>query len=112
VGALRLSDADPRERHRGVSHHALTAFGRVAMASADLVVPAGLEPGLARAVADDLAPLGGRHRIVTVQVEGLDSALRSLPVTLSTMGRGLDEDYAYFAAAAAAGRHAATLRPA
>ncbi len=47
VGALRLSDADPRERHRGVSHHALTAFGRVAMAPADLVVPAGLEPALA-----------------------------------------------------------------
>jgi hypothetical protein len=111
VGALRLSAADPRERHRGVSHHALTAFGRVAMAPADLVVPAGLEPALARAVADDLAPLGGRHRIVTVQVDGLDAALRSLPVALSTMGRGLDEDYAYFLAAAAAGRHAGTLRP-
>src|SRR5439155_7595572 len=69
VGALRLSDADPRERHRGVSHHALTAFGRVAMAPADLVVPAALEPALARAVADDLAPLGGRHRLVTVQVD-------------------------------------------
>ena len=110
VGALRLSDADPRERHRGVSHHALTAFGRVAMAPADLVVPAGLEPALARAVADDLAPLGGRHRIVTVQVDGLDAALRGLPVALSTMGRGLDEDHAYFLAAAAAGRHAATLR--
>ncbi|HEY9472981.1 MAG TPA: DUF3866 family protein, partial [Mycobacteriales bacterium] len=40
VGALRLSDADPRERHRGVSHHALTAFGRVALAAADLPVPA------------------------------------------------------------------------
>jgi Protein of unknown function (DUF3866) len=109
VGALRLSDADPRERHRGVSHHALTAFGRVAMAPADLVVPAGLEPALARAVADDLAPLGGRHRIITVQVEGLDAALRSLPVALSTMGRGLDEDYAYFVAAAAAGRHAVAI---
>jgi hypothetical protein len=109
VGALRLSDADPRERHRGVSHHALTAFGRVAMASADLVVPAGLEPALARAVADDLAPLGGRHRIVTVRVDGLDAALRSLPVALSTMGRGLDEDYAYFVAAAAAGRHAVAI---
>jgi hypothetical protein len=33
--------ADPRPRHRGVSHHSLTAYGRVALARADLVVPAG-----------------------------------------------------------------------
>ncbi|HEY7046329.1 MAG TPA: DUF3866 family protein [Jatrophihabitantaceae bacterium] len=109
VGALRLSDADPRERHRGVSHHALTAFGRVALAAADLVVPAGLDAVLARTVADDLAPLGARHRIVMVPVDGLDAALRALPLRLSTMGRDLDEDHAYFLAAAAAGRHAAAL---
>jgi hypothetical protein len=35
--------------------------------------------------------------------------LRGCPVRLSTMGRGLEEDLAYFLAAAAAGRHAATL---
>jgi Protein of unknown function (DUF3866) len=109
VGALRMSDADERERHRGVSHHALTAFGRVALVAADLVVPDSLAPPMARAVAADLRPLAGRHRVVTVGVDGLDGALRRVPVTLSTMGRGLDEDYAYFLAAAAAGRHAAAL---
>jgi hypothetical protein len=109
VGAVRLSDADPRERHRGVSHHALTAFGRVALAPADLVVPDGLSEQLTAAVAADLAPLAGRHRIVTVSIDGLDAALRALPVKLSTMGRSLDEDSAYFLAAAAAGRHAAAL---
>ena len=30
VAALRISFADPRERHRGVSHHSLTALERVA----------------------------------------------------------------------------------
>jgi Protein of unknown function (DUF3866) len=109
VGALRLSDADPRERHRGVSHHAITAFGRVALVGADLVVPAGLPAELAQAVASDLAPLARRHRIVTVATDGLDAALRGGPVQLSTMGRGLDEDRAYFLAAAAAGRYAASL---
>ena len=34
VASLRVSDADPRERHRGVSHHSLTAYGRVALARA------------------------------------------------------------------------------
>ncbi|MEV0429238.1 DUF3866 family protein [Micromonospora sp. NPDC050495] len=109
VGSLRLSAADPRPRHRGVSHHSLTAYGRVALAPADLVVPDNLDPALAEEVAAALAPLAGRHRIVTVPTDGLDAALRASPVGLSTMGRGLDADHAYFLAAAAAGRHAAAL---
>ena len=44
-----------------------------------------------------------------MSTDGLDGALRGCPVPLSTMGRGLDEDLAYFLAAAAAGRHAAAL---
>jgi hypothetical protein len=109
VGALRISAADARHRHRGVSHHSLTAYGRVALAPADLVVPAGLDPLLRKEVEAALAPLADRHRIVAVDCAGLDAALRASPVRLSTMGRGLDEDYAYFLAAAAAGRHAAAL---
>ena len=109
VGSLRISAADPRPRHQGVSHHSLTAYGRVALAAADLVVPAGLAPDLAGRVRAALAPLAVRHRIVEVDVTGLDEALAAVPVPLSTMGRGLAEDRAYFLAAAAAGRHAAAL---
>jgi hypothetical protein len=109
VGSLRISAADPRPRHRGVSHHSLTAYGRVALVPADLVVPCGLDAALRAAVDAALAPLADRHRIVAVDTAGLDAALRALPVTLSTMGRDLDADHAYFLAAAAAGRHAATL---
>ncbi len=110
IGSLRISAADPRPRHRGVSHHSLTAYGRVALASADLVVPEPLEPDLAAQVDSDLAGLAeGRHRIVRVPTDGLLEALTALPVKLSTMGRGLDEEAAYFLAAAAAGRHAASF---
>jgi hypothetical protein len=109
VASLRLSDADPRERHRGISHHSRTAYGRVALAAADVVVPAALPEPLASDVERDLAEFGGRHRVVRVPVAGLEQALRASPVPLSTMGRGLDEDVAYFLAAAAAGRHAAAL---
>lgn len=108
VGALRISDADARERHRGVSHHSTTAFGQVALAPVDVVVPETLAPALAARVRADLAAARLR-RIVHTPTDGLDEALRSLPVPLSTMGRGLDEDYAYFLSAAAAGRHAARL---
>jgi hypothetical protein len=54
-------------------------------------------------------PLAERHRLVQVSVDGLSEALAASPVALSTMGRGLAADPAYFLAAAAAGRHAAGL---
>lgn len=112
VASLRVSEADERERHRGISHHSLTAYGRVAMASA--VVPVPLLGGAfgervlrqARALAADS---GGRLRLHEVEVSGLVDALASSPVRLSTMGRGLDQDEASFVTAAAAGRFAATL---
>lgn len=110
VAALRVSEADSRERHRGVSHHSLTAYGRVALAPGDVVVPELPGPFGQRLVAAAEA-LGARHTLVRVRTEGLYEALRALPAPLSTMGRGLDEDPAYFLSAAAAGRHAATLLP-
>jgi hypothetical protein len=73
------------------------------------VIPEGLPTVLSAAVDDAVAPLAARHRLHRVPPGGLDEALRTSPVTLSTMGRTLDEDHAYFLAAAAAGRHAATL---
>ena len=110
VASLRVSDADPRERHRGVSHHSLTAYGRVALAAADVVL-ADLPGPFGEQVQAVAASLRGRHRLVTVPLDGLDEALAASPVRLSTMGRSLDEDRAYFRTAAAAGRHAAELLP-
>ena len=108
VAALRVSEADPRDRHRGVSHHSMTAYGRVALAAADVVLP-DLPGEFGALVAAQAAPLGQRHRLVRVPADGLDEALRSCPVPLSSMGRGLADDPAYFLAAAAAGRHAVSL---
>jgi hypothetical protein len=115
VGTLRISGADSRERHRGVSHHSLTAYGRVALCPADIAVPDLSDDGspamdeLVEAVAANLQQLSSRHRLVTVNLSGLRTVLAASPIQLSSMGRGLDDDPAYFLAAAAAGRHAATL---
>ncbi|MEP6463855.1 MAG: DUF3866 family protein [Frankiaceae bacterium] len=103
VASLRISGADARTRHRGISHHSRTAYGRVALAAADVAVPD--LPGIAEA-ARSLSP---PHRLVEVGLDGLEDALRAAPVPLHTMGRDYDGDPAYFLAAAAAGRHAATL---
>jgi hypothetical protein len=110
VASLRVSEADARQRHRGISHHSLTAYGRVALARADVVVP-DLPGEFGASVIEAAKPLAARHTLTTVSVEGLREVLAACPVPLSTMGRRLDEDLAYFLAAAAAGRHAATLVP-
>ncbi|WP_090031002.1 DUF3866 family protein [Cellulomonas marina] len=119
VAALRVSGADARERHLGVSHHSLTAYGRVALVPCDVVVPVlddGAEHALAalgarvREQAGRLVAPAGRHRAVEVPVGDAELAvLREVPVGLSTMGRGLDADPAAFLASAAAGLHAASL---
>jgi hypothetical protein len=108
VAALRISDSDPRDRHRGISHHSLTSLGRVAMAPADVVVPA-YDGSLGDEVRDAAAPLSPPHRLVSVETDGLLAAVRDAPVRVATMGRSLDEDASYFIACAAAGKHAGTL---
>src|SRR5262249_34804534 len=70
VASLRISEADPRPRHRGISHHSLTSYGRVALARADVVVPE-LPGELGRQVTAQAAPLGERHRLVPVPVDRL-----------------------------------------
>jgi hypothetical protein len=102
IAVLRMSEVDPRPRHRGVSHHSTTAYGRVALAPADVVVPSSYAT-----LVDPTA--FGRHAVVEVDDTGLLDALRRSPAELSTMGRGLEEDPVAFVAAAAAGRHAAGL---
>src|SRR5215218_8418319 len=111
IGALRISDADPRTRHRGVSHHSLTAFGRVALVGVTLVAPRGLSSELGGQVDEDLAGQPPRNPVVWVDTDGLDDALVLSPVPLRTMGRGYPEERAFFLAAAAAGRYAALRVP-
>ena len=106
VASLRISFADARERHRGVSHHALTALSRIALAPALVAVPR-LGDEQQRHVDDDLERAGVWRRHERRDVEcGLPDMLG---VPLRTMGRGPADDPAFFLAAAAAGYVAAEL---
>lgn len=117
IAALRVSTTDARARHVGVSHHSLTAVGRVALAPADVVMPVvgddvavpGGADALRAALAEARGALAaGRHTLVDVTADAaLLRALRTSPVHLSTMGRDLDADPWPFLTAAAAGVHAA-----
>lgn len=100
IVALRMSQADPRERHRGVDAHASSALA-IALLPADVPVPIGHVP-----------EFRGRHRIVEVDCDGVLEEIakaESLGVEARVMGRGPDEDALFFLAAGAAGYHAAML---
>ncbi len=93
----RLSEADPRPRHRGVSHHTATVLGLL-LDGVEVPVPDGADAE--GAVLRTLA--GERHRVRShgADVDGYASS--GLPTR--TMGRGIEEDRIFFAAALAAGR--------
>jgi uncharacterized protein DUF3866 len=94
VLAARISEADERERHRGVSHHTRTAL-ELCLGEVRVPWPRGLQ-----------APdwLAQREE---VDVDDWRDACRGL--TLRHMGRGPDDDPWFFAAAFAAGRLARGL---
>ncbi|HEV2756179.1 MAG TPA: DUF3866 family protein [Actinomycetota bacterium] len=107
VACLRVSFADERERHRGVSHHTLTALRLAAREPADVAVP---DLGAAtEEIVEQLAELPVRHRLHLVDPAPGMEALRRSGVAVSSMGRGLDEVPETFAAAVAAGTYAAGL---
>lgn len=104
VAALRVSFADPRPRHRGVSHHSLTILQHVAMVEANVAVPT-LEAPERHEVWSALreAGLENKHRLVEVLGWPAVHALEERGVEVTSMGRGLEEDPIFFLAAGGAG---------
>ncbi|HEY2053938.1 MAG TPA: DUF3866 family protein [Solirubrobacterales bacterium] len=92
----RLSSGDPRERHRGLSHHTATVLGLL-LAPVTVAIPEGA-PELASAIS---AASVGLHRVEPVPVDLDGYAASGLPTT--TMGRGLEDDPLFFEAPLAAG---------
>jgi hypothetical protein len=93
VLALRISERDPRDRQRGLSHHSSAVLS--------------LRDGGYRVAWPKGCPLGPPPEADEVDVTDWEEACAGLP--LSHMGRGPEEDPWFFAAAFAAGRLAAEL---
>jgi hypothetical protein len=89
----RLSAADPRERHRGLSHHTRTVLDLL-LAPVDVAIPEG-ETEVASSLEDS------KHRIHLAQPDLDGYAASGLPTI--TMGRTLEDDPLFFAAPLAAG---------
>jgi len=113
----RLSFADPRERHRGLSHHVLTVLRDVAWCDLELPLPASLRPEEKELVLAQwsAARLPSRCRLrwlAGVDAAAVEEALAEFPGRVLTMGRGPAEDPAYFAGVCAAAQLALEYVPA
>ncbi|MEW6724362.1 MAG: DUF3866 family protein [Bacillota bacterium] len=102
----RIGCSDARRRHRGLSHHTLTALTLVALAPAEVVLP---DPLTAVDAAQLRQLQEAGHRLIWRQVDNCLDLCREWKVELKTMGRGFDQEPELFRAAAAAGIHAAEL---
>jgi hypothetical protein len=101
VACLRYSEADPRPRHQGVSHHSLTALR---LASRRALVPLPEGPFEARARRQlRAAGLDERHDVCTVATPDVAGLLQDLGLVVETMGRSPADDPGFFALAGAAG---------
>lgn len=108
IAALRVSFADHRERHQGVSHHSRTALGLVARSRAEVPVPL-LGDEQEDRIRDDLKSSGieERHDLISVDPGDVIEMLRRHGMAVSSMGRPAATDPALHACAAAAGIRAA-----
>jgi hypothetical protein len=109
IACLRISFADERPRHQGLSHHSATALRIAARERALVAVPRLADPEQHRRLHDDLRAAGidQRHDLVDVDAPDAIALLRSHDLQVVSMGRPAAADPALFQAAAAAGALAA-----
>lgn len=98
VALVRMSEADKRPRHFGISHHTMTVLQDLAHPGCVVPLPERL------AERDDcLSVVKERHNLVFVNTEELFSTMLESGLELSTMGRTPHEDALFFHAALAGG---------
>lgn len=106
----RISFADSRARHYGLSHHSHTVLTKVALTSANVVFPhlseeksAYLEQQIKNSNIDE------KHNIVWENGEiGFEKLFKS-NIKVSTMGRSIHEEKEFFLTACAAGMYGAKI---
>lgn len=104
VAIPRISFADARERHRGISHHTRTALGSIALTRATVTLPK-LEADQLQLLLQQAEDSGvsAKHDIAIVDAQATLEALASYNIKVTTMGRNVQQDKEFFLSAGAAG---------
>ncbi len=110
IAIARISYADPRPRHQGLSHHTLTSLGLVALTKCTLALPM-IDQMRLNVIQEQLAhsPIFYRHKVRILDGTPGIMELQEKDVRMSSMGRSYEQDSEFFLSAAAAGALAAEM---
>lgn len=110
IAIPRISFADARKRHFGLSHHTRTALGKVALTGCTVPIPF-LSGGKKTVLYSQLKESGilEKHRVLEVDTRQIGHIMESFDLSVTTMGRSYIDDPEFFETAGAAGAYAAGL---
>ncbi|AOT68135.1 DUF3866 family protein [Geosporobacter ferrireducens] len=103
IAIPRISFADARERHHGLSHHSITVLEKIVKTKVYLGIPS-FEQQKKEILCNQITTAGiqEKHTLQWIEPEALYNILKNSKLKFSTMGRGLEEDREFFITAAAA----------
>lgn len=110
IAVPRISFADPRERHQGISHHSRTVLGELTLVRCRVAIPQ-LEEGKMWIIRDQLSVTGiaDKHLVSYHSIEQVSDILGQSHLPLKTMGRNYAEDAEFFLTAGLAGQYATKI---
>ena len=111
IAVPRISFADPRERHRGLSHHTMTVLSEVCQVRVHLPLPLLKEEQAG--VLERQVKAGGlqeRHNVAYCDGHVVDEAFERYLLKTTTMGRSKDQDYEFFLALGATAEFFHTMK--
>ncbi len=93
----RLSFADKRERHKGISHHTMTILSKITNTRTNIVLPL-LEKNEADFINSQInaSNINNRHSIIFENGNDVLNALNHYNLDIKTMGRGYYDDETFF----------------
>lgn len=110
IAVPRLGFADPRKRHRGLSHHSRTTLGKAVLIPVHVAFPV-MEQEKREIILQQMKESGitSKHRIVVDEGTAGLALLEEHSIRVTTMGRSSLEEPEYFLAASCAGTIAAKV---
>lgn len=104
LAVLRISFADPRERHQGISHHSQTVFGKLTFVRSKLALPI-LDQIKDNLLTRQLLASGIRkkHELVYLPTVQVEKIFKEKDLHLRTMGRDFLADREFFLTAGLSG---------
>lgn len=103
IAVPRISFKDQRERHKGMSHHSMTVFGKISKTKAVIPIP-DFEETKKQYICEQIDHHGisKKHKIIYVNLDEVTKILEKSTIKMSTMGRKFDEEKEYFITAGVA----------